>query len=241
MVVSDAVSTSVGMFIDYALIIVVIMIIWYIFKFFFIAPPPTKEEREKELSEQRKFLGDWWRGREEKSKAAAAAEARKKEEQKAKHEQEEKEEHDKRAKEKAISKRRETVDGVKGFVLEAERSADKAIESLRDGKVKDLQRNIESITRRLQSARRGVTALLHNVEREHKDYFRKMSAYIMQMQNFSEEIGKNVSAKGRFDLGKIENDLHRIINGCGYLHSRIDEFINGEIKNMAAFAPGGHQ
>lgn len=231
MTISDIVSTTVGSFIDYALIIVLIMIIWYIFKFFFIAPPPTKEERERELTEQRKGIGDWWKGREEKSKAAATAEARKKEEEKAKYEEKGKKEKETKEKERAVSKRRETVEGVKGFVLEAERSADKAIEALHDDNVKDLKRDIESITRRLQSARRGVTALIHNVGPEHKDFFRKLSAYITNMRDLSEQIRKNLSYRE-----VIEMKINKIIAGCGYLHKKIDDFVNEEKIILEEFA-----
>lgn len=211
------------------------MIIWYIFKFFFIAPPPTKEERERELTEQRKGIGDWWKGREEKKKTAAATEARKKEEEKAKYEDKSKKEKETKEKERAVSKRRETVEGVKGFVLEAERSADKAIEALRDNNIKDLQKDIESISRRLQSARRGVTALIHNVDREQKDYFRKLSAYITNMRNLSEQIHQSLSPKA-YDRAITESNINKIIAGCGYLHKKIDDFVNEEKITLEEFA-----
>lgn len=57
--ISNIVGTSIGDFINYALVIVTIMIMYYIFKFFFVQPP-TKEEKERELEGRRQAGKEHW-------------------------------------------------------------------------------------------------------------------------------------------------------------------------------------
>lgn len=55
--ISNIVGTSIGDFINYALVVVTLMIIYYIFKFFLVGPP-SKEEKEQELAAQRQAWGE---------------------------------------------------------------------------------------------------------------------------------------------------------------------------------------
>lgn len=76
--ISNIVGTSIGDFINYALVIVTLMIIYYIFKFFLVGPP-SKEEKEQELAAQRQAWGEKFESAKKWKKEREAEQKQKKE------------------------------------------------------------------------------------------------------------------------------------------------------------------
>ncbi len=171
--ISNIMGTSIGDFINYALVVVTLMIIYYVFKFFLVGPP-SKEEKEKELVAQRQAWGERWEGLKKKKQQKEAETKQKKEKE----------------------RKRLNVSPIKENLVEAIEAADEVLALL--GKAKtdhDRDKIIDLINRfnkEMDRTGRNFRILRRKLEGEERKY---ITERITEGEAIQEHINNNCKKK----------------------------------------------
>ncbi len=80
----------------------------------------------------------------------------------------------------------------------------------------------------------GTVAAIDIAERKQKQILRQVARYIHELKKLAKGV-INLYNETDPDIKKAEAQLKKIINGCGYLHERLNEFIEHNQAEVGKF------